>query len=127
MRSAVLRWALVPALALVASACDSKFKGGGDLRAQKVVLKREVDGLRESVARLEKGQPILPLDDVAIAIDDTLAARPDHRPAPFRDGRGPLPPLPHGGGGAVPRQPRRPAARSRSTRRRGPTSRRRSA
>ena len=72
MRAAVLCRALVPVLALVALACGSEFKGGGDLRAQKVILKREVDGLRETVARLEKGQPILPLDDVAIAIDDTL-------------------------------------------------------
>ena len=72
MKAAALCRALVPVLALVLSACDSKFKGGGDLRAQKVVLKREVDGLRAAVARLEKGQPILPVDDVAIAIDDTL-------------------------------------------------------
>jgi hypothetical protein len=70
---AVLLWrALVPVLLLSVFACDSRFKGGGDLRAQRVVLNREVDGLREAVARLEKGQPILPLDDVAIAIDDTL-------------------------------------------------------
>ena len=70
-RVCVLR-ALVPVVALVLSACGGKFEGGGDLRARKVVLKREVEGLRESVARLEKGQPILPLDDVAVAIDDTL-------------------------------------------------------
>jgi hypothetical protein len=70
---AVLLWrALVPVLVLSTAACGSKFEGGGDLRAQRVVLKREVDGLREAVARLEGGQPILPLDDVAIAIDDTL-------------------------------------------------------
>ena len=72
MTAALFRRALVPVLVLSAFACESKFKGGGDLRAQKVVLKREVDGLREAVARLEKGQPILPIDDVAIAIDDTL-------------------------------------------------------
>jgi len=72
MTAALLRRALVPVLVLSAFACESKFKGGGDLRAQKVVLKREVDGLRDAVARLEKGQPILPIDDVAIAIDDTL-------------------------------------------------------
>jgi len=72
MSAALLRRALVPALLLSAVACNSEFKGGGDLRAQKVVLKREVDGLREAAARLEKGQPILPLDDVAIAIDDTF-------------------------------------------------------
>jgi len=72
MRSGVLRWGLVPALAIVALACDSKFKGGGDLRAQKIVLKREVEGIREIVARLERGEAILPLDDVAISIDDTF-------------------------------------------------------
>jgi len=70
-RVCVLR-ALGLVLALVLPACKGRFEGGGDLRAQKVVLKREVDGLREAVVRLEKGQPILPLDDVAVAIDDTL-------------------------------------------------------
>ena len=72
MKAVRVTRALAPVLALVLSACGSRFEGGGDLRARKVVLKREVEGLRESVARLEKGQPILPLDDVAIAIDDTL-------------------------------------------------------
>ena len=64
-------WALVPALAL-SLACGSRFEGGGDLRAQKVVLQREVDGIRAVVARLERGEPMLPLEDVAIAIDDAL-------------------------------------------------------
>jgi hypothetical protein len=72
MRAVVLCRALVPALALVLPACDSQFEGGGDLRARKMVLKREVEGLREALARMEKGEHILPLDDVAIAIDDTL-------------------------------------------------------
>jgi len=72
MRATVPNRALLPVLALAALACGSRFKGGGDLRAQRVVLKREVDGLRESLARLEKGQPILPLDDVVVAIDDAL-------------------------------------------------------
>jgi len=72
MRSGVLRRGLVPALALVVSACGSQFKGGGDLRARKVVLSREVEGLREIVARLERGEPALPLDDVAVSIDDTF-------------------------------------------------------
>jgi len=67
-----LRWGLVPALAIAALACGSQFKGGGDLRAKKVVLKREVEGIREIVARLERGEPMLPLDDVAISIDDTF-------------------------------------------------------
>ena len=72
MRRVCVRRALVPVLALVLPACGGRFEGGGDLRAQKVVLKREVEGLRESVARLEKGEPILPFEDLAVAIDDTL-------------------------------------------------------
>jgi hypothetical protein len=66
------RWAFVPALALSSFACTSRFEGGGDLRAQRVVLQREVEGMRAVVARLERGEPMLPLDDVAIAIDDGL-------------------------------------------------------
>ncbi len=64
--------ALVPALALSCFACGSRFEGGGDLRAQRVVLQREVDGIRAVVSRLERGEPMLPLEDVAIAIDDAL-------------------------------------------------------
>ena len=60
------------ALALGASACSRKFEGGGDLRAQKVVLEREVEGYREAAARLERGEPVLPKEDVAIAISDSL-------------------------------------------------------
>ena len=72
MTSVVPRWALVPVLVLFAAACGREFEGGGDLRAQKVVLKREVDGIREIVARLERGEPVLPLDDVVISIDDAF-------------------------------------------------------
>jgi hypothetical protein len=60
------------ALALAALACSKKFEGGGDLRAQKVVLEREVEGYREAAARLERGEPVLPKEDVAIAISDAL-------------------------------------------------------
>jgi len=72
MAAAVVLWVLVPVLVLSAAGCGGRFEGGGELRAQRVVLQREVDGLREAAARLERGEPILPLDDVAIAIDDTL-------------------------------------------------------
>lgn len=44
----------------------------GDLRAQRVVLAREVEGLQAIVRRLDRGEPLLPEGDVAIAIDDTL-------------------------------------------------------
>jgi hypothetical protein len=72
MTATWLRWACGPALALAALACGGRFEGGGDLRAQKVVLKREVDGLREIAARLERGESMLPADDIVIAIDDAL-------------------------------------------------------
>jgi hypothetical protein len=66
-------WRLASAalLALVAG-CDRGFEGGGDLRAQRVVLEREVEGLRAIVARLERGEPMLPPHDIAIAVDEAL-------------------------------------------------------
>ena len=64
---------VVSALVVCAApACRSKFEGGGDLRAQKVVLQREVEGYREAAARLERGDPVLPKEDLAIAISDAL-------------------------------------------------------
>ena len=72
MTATLIRRALLPALALSSFACGGRYEGGGDLRAQRVVLQREVDGIREVVSRLERGEPMLPLDDVAIAIDDAF-------------------------------------------------------
>ena len=57
---------------LAGVACRSEFEGGGDLRAQKVALQREVEGAREILARLERGEPLLPRDDVAISVDHAL-------------------------------------------------------
>jgi len=64
--------ALAVAVALSAAACGGKSESGGALHAQQVVLKREVDGLREVVARLERHEPMLPAGDVALGIDDGL-------------------------------------------------------
>jgi hypothetical protein len=72
MKALLIRRALAPALALSSLGCGGRFEGGGDLRAQRVVLQREVDGMREVVRRLERGESMLPLDDVAIAIDDAF-------------------------------------------------------
>lgn len=70
---AAARVALAVGLAAALTAgCDRQFEGGGDLRAQRVVLEREVEGLREVVSRLERGEPLLPPGDVAIAVDDAL-------------------------------------------------------
>lgn len=66
-------WRLVVAASLALSAgCDRGYEGGGDLRAQRVVLEREVEGLRAIVTRLERGEPLLPPDDIAIAVDEAL-------------------------------------------------------
>jgi hypothetical protein len=67
------RAAAACAVAVALVGCGrSEFEGGGDLRARKVVLKREVEGLRAIVARLERGEPMLPKDDVAISIAGDL-------------------------------------------------------
>jgi hypothetical protein len=57
---------------LLIAGCSRGYEGGGDLRARKKVLEREVDSLRGAVARLERNEPILPAGDLAVAIDDTL-------------------------------------------------------
>jgi hypothetical protein len=78
MKAARLRrWraaAILAALAasLVGACGKSEFEGGGDLRARKVVLRREVEGMREIAARLERGEPMLPKDDIAISIEGAL-------------------------------------------------------
>jgi hypothetical protein len=70
-RTVLARWALAVALA-AAAACGPAVDSGADLRAQRDLLSRQVDGLREVVQRLERGEPLLPEGDMAIAIDDTL-------------------------------------------------------
>lgn len=60
------------AFALALAGCDRGFEGAGDLRAQRVVLAREVEGLRAMVQRLERGEPMLPPNDVAIGVDEAL-------------------------------------------------------
>jgi hypothetical protein len=45
---------------------------GGELHAQKVVLSREVEGLRALAERLERGESVLPPDDVVVVVEDAL-------------------------------------------------------
>ena len=63
--------ALLALVALLPS-CGSDFEGGGELRARRVALRREVTSLREAVGALERGEPLLPLEDVAVAIEDAM-------------------------------------------------------
>jgi len=46
--------------------------GEGPLHAQQSALEREAEGLRATVARLERGEPILPEDAVVVAVSDTV-------------------------------------------------------
>lgn len=68
------RWLVTLAVvgAAASASCDRTFEGAGQLRAQRVVLEREVEGLRAVVERLERGEPLLPADDVAVAVDESL-------------------------------------------------------
>lgn len=73
-RTLIRRVGLVAFAAVVALApgCRRGNEGAGDLRAQKVVLEREVEGLRAVVERMERGEPMLPANDIAIAVDEAL-------------------------------------------------------
>lgn len=63
---------LCAALLVAASGCRSDFEGGGELRAKRVALRREVAGLRAAAARLERGDSLVAPNDVAVAIEDRL-------------------------------------------------------
>jgi hypothetical protein len=56
-------WALVG----LALGCGRDTRGGA-LHAKRVLLQREVEGLRESVARLDRGEPLFPEDAVLVSI-----------------------------------------------------------
>jgi hypothetical protein len=66
------RFAALLSVALAGAGCSGAYEGGGELRARKKVLEREVAGLREAVGRVERGEPLLPPRDLAVAIDETL-------------------------------------------------------
>lgn len=61
----------IAALALAASGCRGA-EGGGALHAQRAVLEREVAGLREAVAKLERGEPILPEEAVVVSVSEAV-------------------------------------------------------
>ena len=63
--------AVALALASGASACRRTIDRGGELHAQKVVLTREVEGLRGLADRL-RGGGVPPPDDVVVVVEDAL-------------------------------------------------------
>jgi hypothetical protein len=56
----------------VACQQEDPYDGAGPYREQQVVLEREVQGLRDLVARLDAGEALLPDTDVIVAVDDTV-------------------------------------------------------
>jgi hypothetical protein len=71
LRARLLTAASLVALASAVAGCRHDPRGG-ELHAQKVVLAREVEGLRELAARLQRGESVLPPDDVVVVIEDAL-------------------------------------------------------
>jgi hypothetical protein len=60
------------AVAIVASACADPHAGAGALRAEQVLIERELEGLRESAARLDRGESLFPDSDVIVSIDESF-------------------------------------------------------
>ena len=65
---------LITAL-LAATACGDSPIDVSPLHARKVQIERELAGLRESVALLNRDGTIFPATDIAIAIDEDLVER----------------------------------------------------
>jgi hypothetical protein len=62
---------LLGAMVLGGPACR-KDQGEAALHARQSALEREASGLRESVARLERGEPILPQDAVVLSVSEAV-------------------------------------------------------
>lgn len=60
------------AIANLASACADPHAGAGELRAEQVLIERELEGLRDSAARLDRGESLFPDSDVIVSIDGSF-------------------------------------------------------
>jgi hypothetical protein len=79
------------ALALGAvSPCCRRDQGGGELHARLVAREREAEGLRESLAKLERGEPILPEDAVVVAVSEAVVKEFLDAQLPFEVDAGPF-------------------------------------
>jgi hypothetical protein len=75
--------ALVCLLAALAGACG-RDKRGGELHAQLALLEREVAGLRASIAKMERGEPVLPEQAAVVSIGEVVAKQFIDAQLPFR-------------------------------------------
>jgi hypothetical protein len=67
----VSAWALLASVGL-ASGCADPHEGAGELHAEAVQIERELDGLRESAARLDRGESLFPDSDIVVSIDESF-------------------------------------------------------
>ena len=74
MRMRSLRFAAAAAAAvLLGSALGcAKDRGEGDLHARQSALEREAEGLRATLAKLERGEPVLPEDAVVVSVSEAV-------------------------------------------------------
>src|SRR5687767_1513215 len=59
-------------LATLGAACSAGYEDNRALQAQKVLLERELQGLRESAALLKQNVALFPASDIVVAIDEAL-------------------------------------------------------
>jgi hypothetical protein len=71
------------ALSLVSAGCGGGGREEAELHARLSVLEREVEGQREVAARLERGEPALPMEDVIVALDESLVKELVEAQLPF--------------------------------------------
>jgi hypothetical protein len=70
-RGAWTAWGAACLLGGCAAGCAAD-KGAGELHAAQVLLEREVKGLRESVAKLDRGEPLFPEEAVVVSIAEDV-------------------------------------------------------
>ena len=70
-------------LAALAAGCGHD-KRGGELHAKLALLEREVAGLRTSVAKMERGEPVLPEQAAVVSIGEVVAKQFIDAQLPFR-------------------------------------------
>jgi hypothetical protein len=60
------------AVALLAAGCADSHAGAGALRAEQVLIERELEGLRDSAARLARGESLFPESDIVVSIAESF-------------------------------------------------------
>lgn len=74
---------------VIAGACKGG-RGEGELHAQVAMKQREADGLRASLSRLERGEPILPEDAVVVSVSQSVVTQLLNVQLPFEASAGSL-------------------------------------